>query len=91
VTAAPVDVPTPARDDPPSTTRAGTDALTVAIGGAGAGIVHAFPSTDTCKTAPASRWVGEPASDKLWVTARDGDVVLVVAPRFAAASRVATP
>lgn len=64
------------------------NALTAALGGAGAETVHAFPSSASCSSEhwraqwvdePASdpQWIDEPASDKLWVTARDGDVVLI--------------
>jgi len=52
------------------------DALTVKLGGAGSSVIHAFPSTGRCAGAAASTWVDEPASDRLWETARDGDVVL---------------
>jgi hypothetical protein len=53
------------------------DALTAALGGAGAGVIHAFPSSVTCSASTAGAlWVDEHASDKLWATARDGDVVL---------------
>jgi hypothetical protein len=39
--------------------------------------IHAFPSSAGCSASTAgAQWVDEPASDRLWVTARDGDVVL---------------
>jgi competence protein ComEC len=54
------------------------DALTTVLGGAGTGVMHAFPSDAGCsRTTPDSSWGDEPASDRLWVTARDGDVALV--------------
>lgn len=53
------------------------DSLSATLGGTGAGKIHAFPSSDKCDTkTKASQWVDEPASDNLWETARDGDVVL---------------
>jgi len=53
-------------------------ALTVQLGGSGAGTVRAFPPAISCKTAPAGlAWLDEPASDRLWATSRDGDVVLI--------------
>lgn len=54
-------------------------ALTVKLGGPGTGAIHAFPSSAPCKTAPASQWVDQPASDHLWFTARDGDITLTTA------------
>jgi competence protein ComEC len=53
-------------------------ALTTQMGGAGQGTVRAFPPATSCKTAPTSLpWLEEPASDRLWATSLDGDVVLV--------------
>jgi hypothetical protein len=46
--------------------------------GARQGTIRAFPPATSCETAPASLpWLEEPASDRLWATPRDGDVVLV--------------
>jgi hypothetical protein len=43
------------------------DALTPALGSAGAGIVHAFPSSVACSASTGgAHWIDEPASDKLW-------------------------
>jgi hypothetical protein len=54
------------------------DALTAVLGGAGGGTIHAFPSVTKCDASGAeAQWVDEPASDRLWVAARDGDVVLM--------------
>jgi len=56
--------------------------LTAALGGAGAATVHAFESRRTgapdikCKGSSDADWVDVPASDQLWATVRDGDVVL---------------
>ncbi len=53
------------------------DALTAVLGGAGGRTIHAFPSVTKCDASGAeARWIDQPASDHLWVTARDGDVVL---------------
>ena len=53
-------------------------ALTSRIGGAGPGTIRSFPPATSCKTAPPSlQWLDEPASNRLWATSRDGDVVLV--------------
>jgi len=47
------------------------DALTGALGGAGAGVVHAFPATASCHANPGDAlWGDEPACDKLWDGAR---------------------
>jgi hypothetical protein len=52
-------------------------ALNARLGGAGAGKIHAYPTAaGSCAGAAASQWVDEPASDNLWETVRDGDVVL---------------
>ena len=52
--------------------------LTAAMGGAGRDAVGAFDGRARCDaTAPApEHWIEVPASDRLWVTARDGDVLL---------------
>jgi competence protein ComEC len=53
-------------------------ALTAQMGGPGQGTVRAFPPAISCKTAPPDLpWLDEPASDRLWATSRDGDVVLI--------------
>jgi hypothetical protein len=49
--------------------------LTAALGGSGAKTVRAFDAKATC-TSGATAWLDVPASDRLWVTARDGDVAL---------------
>jgi competence protein ComEC len=46
--------------------------LTAAMGGAGGKTVRAFDANATC-TSGATAWLDVPASDRLWVTARDGD------------------
>jgi competence protein ComEC len=50
--------------------------LTTALGGAGSRTMRAFDSTQTCTTSTTTNWLDVPASDRLWLTARDGDVVL---------------
>jgi hypothetical protein len=50
--------------------------LTSALRGAGPGTVRSFPSSLSRASSSSSQWVDEPASGKLWVTARDGEVVL---------------
>jgi competence protein ComEC len=50
--------------------------LTAALGGAGSRAIRAFDAGVACRGAKAENWVAVPASDRLWVTARDGDVVL---------------
>ncbi|MBX3232956.1 MAG: MBL fold metallo-hydrolase [Labilithrix sp.] len=50
--------------------------LTAAMGGPGAKTVRAFDATNTCVRGGTDNWRDVPASDSLWVTARDGDVVL---------------
>jgi competence protein ComEC len=52
--------------------------LTRVLGGAGAKTLEAFDG-DRCDRATASDWIAVPASDRLWATERDGDVVLVTA------------
>lgn len=51
------------------------DALTAVLGGAGGRTIHAFPLVTKCD-ASGAQWIDDPASDRLWVTARDGDVVV---------------
>jgi hypothetical protein len=49
------------------------DALTAALGGAGGGTMHAFPSAASCGAGTLdAQWGDEPASDKLWLTAFAG-------------------
>jgi competence protein ComEC len=50
--------------------------LSRVIGGPTSRPVEAFDG-DRCDRATATDWVREPASDRLWATERDGDVVLV--------------
>jgi hypothetical protein len=50
--------------------------LTRVLGGPGARAIDAFDG-DRCDRATPADWVAVPASDRLWSTARDGDVVLV--------------
>jgi beta-lactamase superfamily II metal-dependent hydrolase len=49
--------------------------LTRVLGGPGARAIDAFDG-ERCDRATARDWVAVPASDRLWATARDGDVVL---------------
>jgi competence protein ComEC len=49
--------------------------LTEALGGPGASSLTAFPG-GRCEHAKDASWVSVPASDRLWATERDGDVVL---------------
>ena len=49
--------------------------LTSALGGPGAKSIHAFDG-ERCDRARPSDWIDVPASDRLWATERDGDVVL---------------
>lgn len=51
-------------------------ALTDVLGGAGAQTLRAFDGQQSCNENAASGWLDVPASDRLWATARDGDVVL---------------
>jgi hypothetical protein len=51
-------------------------ALTTALGGPGASTVKAFDAKVACKEATDAHWIDVPASDSLWATERDGDVVL---------------
>jgi competence protein ComEC len=52
--------------------------LTRAMGGPGGRTVTAFDGAVKCKRDDASseHWIDVPASDRLWITARDGDVTL---------------
>lgn len=52
-------------------------ALTAVLGGAGSQNIHAFDAKVLCKRSRVSNWVDVPASDRLWATERDGDIVLV--------------
>jgi competence protein ComEC len=51
-------------------------ALTQALGGAGAKPIHAFDAKTSCQKGTDANWIDVPASDHLWATERDGDVVL---------------
>jgi competence protein ComEC len=51
-------------------------ALTHALGDAGSKAVHAFDAKVSCKKGTAANWIDVPASDQLWATERDGDIVL---------------
>lgn len=53
------------------------DRLTRALGGPGGSTVEAFDGSVTCKKAGSDHWTSTTASDRLWFTSRDGDVVLV--------------
>lgn len=50
--------------------------LTKVTGGAGKRTVLAFDGSAKCKPENASKWSQVPASDRIWFTSRDGDVVL---------------
>jgi competence protein ComEC len=50
--------------------------LTAALGGAGASTLRAFDDAASCRAATDGDWLDVPVSDRLWATARDGDVVL---------------
>lgn len=52
------------------------EALTTVLGGAGSQTLRAFDSQVTCRGDTDSHWHDVPTSDRLWSTARDGDVVL---------------
>ncbi len=52
------------------------DALNRTLGGAGSKSVRAYAES-TCASPSVAGWIDAPASDRLWSTARDGDVVLV--------------
>ena len=49
--------------------------LTTLLGGPGSKAIRAFDG-DRCAGSVAGDWVDVPASDRLWATERDGDVVL---------------
>jgi competence protein ComEC len=49
--------------------------LTAALSGPGSKSIHAFDG-ERCDRARPSDWIEVPASDRLWATGRDGDVVL---------------
>jgi competence protein ComEC len=49
--------------------------LTRVLGGPGGKTLEAFDG-DRCDRATPADWIGVPASDRLWATERDGDVVL---------------
>lgn len=51
--------------------------VTAALGGAGVRSIRAFDGAVACKMGTDANWVEVPASDRLWATARDGDVALV--------------
>jgi competence protein ComEC len=50
--------------------------LTERLGGAGQKTIRAFDGKASCKKAKPEHWHDVPASDRLWATERDGDVVL---------------
>jgi competence protein ComEC len=50
--------------------------LTQALGGAGRNPIHAFDGNVACRGAGEDHWADIPASDHLWATERDGDIVL---------------
>ena len=51
-------------------------ALTQMLGGAGTNVMHAFRGGLRCKKSTDADWADVAASDRLWATMRDGDVVL---------------
>jgi len=51
-------------------------ALTQALGGPGSKSIHAFDAKASCKQGTDANWLDVPANDHLWVTERDGDIVL---------------
>lgn len=51
-------------------------ALTDVLGGPGTRTLRAFDSSFSCHEEPPESWSDIPASDRLWATERDGDVVL---------------
>ncbi len=51
-------------------------ALTQALGGPGSKSILAFDAKVSCKQGTDANWIDVPASDRLWATERDGDVVL---------------
>ena len=50
--------------------------LTAATGGPGEGKVTAFDSEVSCRNAPVWHWQQVATSNRMWITARDGTVVL---------------
>ena len=52
------------------------EGLTAALGGSGGNTLRAFDGQVSCRGNTDSHWIDVPASDRLWSTARDGDVVL---------------
>lgn len=59
--------------------RSTVDTLNDALGGPGSATVRAFDGAASgvkCNKSKPSHWVDAPASDQLWVTARDGDIIL---------------
>jgi competence protein ComEC len=60
--------------------------LTRALGGAGARTLQSFDGV-RCDRAEAGDWIDVPASDRLWATERDGDVVLTTTGDGAFVSR----
>ena len=50
--------------------------LTQVLGGPGAKPINAFDAKVSCKQGTEANWIDVPASDHLWATQRDGDVVL---------------
>jgi competence protein ComEC len=55
--------------------RGAVERLTAALGGAGSSTLRAFDGA-SCRAATDADWRDVPASDRLWATARDGDVAL---------------
>ena len=50
--------------------------LTERLGGPGEKTIRAFDGKTSCKKARPEHWHDVAASDRLWATERDGDVVL---------------
>ncbi len=50
--------------------------LTQALGGAGSKTINAFDAKVKCTKDATQDWIDVPASDSLWATERDGDIVL---------------
>lgn len=57
--------------------RAAVDRLTAATGGPGRRAAAVFDGETSCRQTRSDDWADVPTSDRLWITARDGDVVLV--------------
>jgi competence protein ComEC len=49
--------------------------LTAALGGPGAKTMRAYDASAVCKSG-STAWLDVPANDRLWLTARDGDIAL---------------